>query len=65
MIITHPPSHVQMMEGHTGILEVVAKGTMPLYYKWHFEGHIIAGMLINIIIHPCDHPLYMHVYTHR
>jgi len=44
VIISHPQD-VKIVEGHKVTSEVIAHGTMPLYYQWYFEDDILHGML--------------------
>ena len=48
VIFSHP-ENVEIVNGHRVILEVMACGTMPLYYQWYFEGDILHGMLNYIV----------------
>jgi len=48
VIISHP-QNVEILKGYKVTLEVIAHGTMPLYYQWYFEDNIIPGMLHYIV----------------
>jgi len=48
VIISHP-QNIEITKGHRVILEVMACGTIPLYYQWYFENDIIPGMLHYIV----------------
>ena len=55
VIKNHPPQGVQIPQGHKVTLEVMAYGTEPLYYQWHYKDEIMPGMYLCIIdIHACN-----------
>ena len=43
-VIIDQPQSIEIVQGHKGILEVKADGTMPLFYQWHYGNYLIPGM---------------------
>ena len=48
-MITSHPQNVEILQGHKGILEVEAHGTMPLYYQWYYENNIMHGIYYDAV----------------